>query len=112
MPGDRPDLSTIAALAVKLPQFWTSMPNAWFENVEAQFSTRSITTELTKYEYVIQSLSCDVMQEVCGVLGKCRDSQTPYTVLKEALLKRYTVSESRRIEKLLTGVEMGDRRPS
>ncbi|XP_017471949.1 PREDICTED: uncharacterized protein LOC108367445 [Rhagoletis zephyria] len=40
----------ICATSVKLPQFWTSCPEAWFIHAEMQFSTKNITQETTKYE--------------------------------------------------------------
>ncbi|XP_055903755.1 uncharacterized protein LOC129939674 [Eupeodes corollae] len=100
----------VHAVSIKLPDFWTKMPAIWFIQVESQFSTRSIVSEETKFHYVVQSLPQDVAASVYDIL--IQKTQTPYTNLKKALIERHSMSESKRIEALLSGEEMGDKKPS
>ena len=44
------------AVALKLPAFWTSQPDVWFIQAEAQFTLRNITADDTKYAYLVASL--------------------------------------------------------
>lgn len=102
----------VNAVALKLPPFWVPYPAAWFLTIEAQFSTRGITQEKTKYEYVLQSLPMDVVSSVFDIITSVQDSETPYTEIKKILIERNSMSESKRLEQLLSGEEIGDRKPS
>ena len=44
------------AVSLKLPTFWSSQPEVWFAQAEAQFNLRKITADDTKYYYVLAAL--------------------------------------------------------
>lgn len=104
--------NNVNAVSMKIPPFWTEYPAAWFLTVESQFNTRNINTEKTKYDYVIQSLPMEVAASVFDLIACSTTSQTPYTDLKNILISRNSLSESKRIEQLLNSEEMGDKKPS
>ena len=56
----------VNATAVKLPSFWQGNPEVWFRQVESVFTTRNpaITTQDTKFEYVIQALDNNTAERV------------------------------------------------
>ncbi|XP_072173186.1 uncharacterized protein [Diadema setosum] len=101
----------VTAISLKLPPFWPNNPTLWFAQVEAQFTTRSITTQQTRFAYVISSLQPEIAQEVRDFIIS-PPATDAYDKLKAELIKRTTVSEQRRLHQLLTAEELGDRKPS
>ncbi|GFO04399.1 Gag-Pol polyprotein [Plakobranchus ocellatus] len=54
----------ISAVSLKLPEFWTTSPEVWFARVEAQFGTKNISTDQTKYDYVVSALDVKTAEEI------------------------------------------------
>ena len=102
---------TVGAITLKLPPFWPTDPDIWFAQVEAQFTTRGITVEKTKFDYIIASLSPETATEVRDII-LAPPADLPYTTLKKELIKRTAGSNQCKLQKLLNEVELGDRKPS
>ena len=71
--------------------------------VEAQFTTRGITAQKTRFDYVVSSLGPEFAVEVQDLLLK-PPTDNPYD-------KRTAASEQRKVQ-LLGGEELGDRKPT
>ena len=56
------------AASIKLPDFWTKSPSVWFTRIEAQFNTKGITEDQTKYDYVVSALDIDTADEIQHIL--------------------------------------------
>lgn len=101
----------IHATAIKLPTFWTNCPDAWFAHTEIQFQSKSITVDRTKYEYLVTALPQEVIVTVLDFIQN-PPSTNLYEGLKKTLLDRLSMSESKRLDKILSESEMGDQKPS
>lgn len=96
-----------STVQIKLPPYWPSDPQIWF----AQFNTRRITSQKTRFDYVISSLAPEVAHEVRDLLLRPPENNQ-YDALKSALIQRTTLSEQRRLQQLFSAEELGDRKPS
>ncbi|GFT68965.1 uncharacterized protein NPIL_677541 [Nephila pilipes] len=79
--------------------------------LEAQFANSGISQDATKYNIVVAALDENVLDFVVDILSDPPENEK-YNTLKKALLNRLTDTEESRLKKLLTDLELGDKRPS
>ena len=111
--GDAPEINS---LAVRLPNFWTSSPELWFAQAEANFETRNpkITSDVSKYSHTLQALLHEVLMDVQHAITAT--GQNRYAVVKAALLTTFGKSPAQKTAELLAMVArpggLVGRRPS
>ncbi|XP_041346698.1 uncharacterized protein LOC121366245 [Gigantopelta aegis] len=98
-------MPSLAAVSIKLPPFWPADPEVWFAQIEAQFTMRGITSQKTRFDYVVSSLSPEFAVEVRDLLLRPPD-EAPYDTLKSELIKRTAASEQHKLQELISGEEL------
>lgn len=106
------DIPVVAAATVKLPVFWTEQPMVWFAQAESQFAVKGISTDETKYHYVVASLDQSMAIRIVDLLTSPSPKGTRYSTLKERLISTFTLSSYQRARRLIQVSPLGDRTPS
>jgi hypothetical protein len=103
----------ISRVDVRFPQFWAERPAVWFAQAEAQFSLAGISSEKTKFHYVIYQLDQRYAAEVEDIITSS-PQQDSYSKLKlrTELLKRLSLSRGQRTHRILRLEEIDDCKPS
>ncbi|GFO33314.1 hypothetical protein PoB_005981900 [Plakobranchus ocellatus] len=97
------------SVSIKLLEFWSSSPEVWFARVEAQFDTKNITQDQTRYVYVVSALGVRTAEEVQDVLVNPPDADI-YATLNNALIKAFGKSQAQRDNELLNLNGLGDKK--
>ncbi|GFY06219.1 transposon Tf2-9 polyprotein [Trichonephila clavipes] len=100
--------------AVKIPPFNFNDPQLWFSTCERTFALgvpKAITDTFTKFNYIVSNLPPEAAAIVRDLIIT-PDETDPYGAIKAQLIQRTGESSQQEIRKLLTGEELGDRKPS
>ena len=108
--GDSADIST-ASVSLRIPEFIPDDPELWLAQLEAQFRTARISAQQQRFSYLAASLPRHLASDVRDILIHPPETN-PYDALKKALLVRTTCSEEKRLRQLLSGISLGDRKPT
>lgn len=95
---------------LKLPDFWINDPVLWFIQVEAIFFKNNLTDSEGKFNNVISVLPPEVISSVREIL--LSPSNNSYDVLKSAILKKTTLSDTKRVQQLLSQTSFQTEQPS
>jgi hypothetical protein len=98
-------------VGVRIPPFWPQEPAVWFAQVEGQFTLSNITSDATKFYYVLSQLEHQYAAEVKDIIVN-PPATNKYEKLKSELIKRLSDSREKEIKNLLLHEELGDRKPS
>ncbi|XP_046803786.1 uncharacterized protein LOC124419214 [Lucilia cuprina] len=108
-PAVSPEISS--AKTPKLPAFWKDEPEVWFLQVEASFCICGITQDTTKFEYLVMNLEESVLFLVKDIIISPPTSGK-YETLKELIIKSFAECAEHQLKRLLSGMDMGDQKPS
>ncbi|XP_023213966.1 uncharacterized protein LOC111616840 [Centruroides sculpturatus] len=109
-PEQRTDMC-LARVAVKVPPFWKPDPRIWFLQIKAQFQNAGISSDQTKFDTVVSYVDAEILTQVSDILLS-PPASGKYELIKERLISAFADSETQRTKKLLTEMELADRKPS
>lgn len=98
-------------VGVRIPPFWPQEPAVWFAQIEGQFVLSNITSDATKFYYVLSQLDHQYAAEVKDIIIS-PPLTNKYEKLKSELIKRLSASREKKLKDLLLHEELGDRKPS
>ncbi|XP_025836050.1 uncharacterized protein LOC108733229 [Agrilus planipennis] len=98
-------------LDVKLPPFVPSDPELWFCMVDRSFEAYGITSESTKFGYVLSNLDPHYAAEVRDIIVN-PPATDPYATIRAALIRRLGISQETRMKQLLEPEDLGDKKPT
>jgi hypothetical protein len=81
---------------MRLPPLWAERPAVWFAQAEAQFFLAGISSETTKFYYVISQLDHRYATEVENIITSPPE-RVSYTTLRTELVRRLSPSREQRI---------------
>jgi hypothetical protein len=101
-----------AAAAIRLPDFYADLPQAWFDCLDVMFATANITQPITKFHWALTKLPFLLIATVRPLSRDPTAVSDPFRELQELLLRSYGLSEEQMTSKWLDYPMGGDTRPS
>lgn len=102
---------SINHVTVRLPPCWRENISLWFVQAAAQFVNSCIKEDFTKYNIIIAALDSQTLQCVSDIVTH-PPTTDKYSNLKAALIDRLQDSAEKRLTRLLTGIQLEDRKPT
>lgn len=103
------EVSSVSVTA-KIPDFWPEMPRLWFAQFETVMAPQKQGDD-AKYCLAVSKLGREAVLQVSDIIMSPPETNK-YKTLKERLLSVYEESEERQFQKLVSGIELGDQKPS
>ncbi|XP_075990176.1 uncharacterized protein LOC142985818 [Anticarsia gemmatalis] len=93
----------------RIPEFWRDQPRLWFTQFEAIVAPQK--QDDYKYYTVTAKLSKEEIIQVSDIITSPPATEK-YKAIKERLIGCYEESDDRRLQKLLSEMELGDQKPA
>ncbi|GFS56211.1 transposon Tf2-11 polyprotein [Trichonephila clavipes] len=101
----------VARIALRLPLFWKSNVRLWIAQCDHAFTFSGISSDDTKYSALVANLDAETLSYVSDIVLSPPNSDK-YHTLSQWLITQFSDSETQKIKKLLTDLQLGDEKPS
>lgn len=101
----------VRAARLSFPPISEQNIELWFVQLDHWFIANDIRSDSQRFSTVVASMSSSMLQQVYdNVLNSPRENK--YKTLKAAIVTNYKDSEQKRIQQLVSGLQLGDLKPS
>ena len=104
----RGNVSTITNL--KLPAFWKDQPKIWFHTIESTFENCRITSDKSKFRYVVSNLDQTTAVYVADIIENPPDADR-YDALKNRIIETFGETNETKLRRLLRDQTVSDEKP-
>ncbi|GFU15043.1 retrovirus-related Pol polyprotein from transposon 297 [Trichonephila clavipes] len=101
----------VTRIALRLPPFWKSNVRLWIAQCDHAFTFSGISSDDTKYSALVAKLDAETLSYVSDIVLSPPNSDK-YHTLSQRLIIQFSDSETQKIKKLLTDLQLGDEKPS
>ncbi|GFX01872.1 retrovirus-related Pol polyprotein from transposon 297 [Trichonephila clavipes] len=101
----------VARIALRLPPFWKSNVRLWIAQCDHAFTFSGISSDDTKYSALVANLDAETLSYVSDIVLSPPNSDK-YHTLSQRLITQFSDSETQKIKKLFTDLQLGDEKPS
>ncbi|GFW16646.1 transposon Tf2-8 polyprotein [Trichonephila clavipes] len=101
----------VARIALRLPPFWKFNVRLWIAQCDHAFTFSGISSDDTKYSALVSNLDAETLSYVSDIVLSPPNSDK-YHTLSQRLIAQFSHSETQKIKKLLTDLQLGDEKPS
>ncbi|GFX61421.1 retrovirus-related Pol polyprotein from transposon 297 [Trichonephila clavipes] len=101
----------VARIALRLPPFWKSNVRLWIAQCDHAFTFSGISSDDTKYSALVANLDAETLSYVSDIVLSPPNSDK-YHTLSQRLITQFSDSETQKIKKLLTDLQLGDEKSS
>lgn len=107
-------ISTTVTMAdsvrVPFPSFKSDDIESWFRRLEYWFEFSKVATEQAKFALIASQIDDSTVANLEEMLNP--DKETPYAIIKAKIISIFQATTSSKINKLLSGCQLGDLKPS
>lgn len=89
----------------------TDKIESWFCIMESWFTLHGIRSDNTRFNTLVTNLKQEILDQVIDIVRN-PPAQDKFKAMKKAITDKFADSESARVQKLITGLQLGDRKPS
>lgn len=94
-----------------IPQINHENIETYFIQLESWFSIQAVKSDLNKFNTIIATIDNRLLTQVYDAVHNPPENNK-YENIKQAIIKNFAESEQKRIQKLVSGLQLGDRKPS